>query len=63
MIEKVLPIDIIYTDFEKAFDRVPHQRLLLKMKILGITGKTLSWIETFLSERQQCLGVKNECSS
>lgn len=63
MIEKVLPIDIIYTDFEKAFDRVPHQRLLLKMKILGITGKTLSWIETFLSERQQCLGVENECSS
>ena len=50
MIEKGLPIDIIYTDFAKAFDRVPHQRLLIKMKMLGIAGKTLSWIEAFLSE-------------
>ena len=53
MIEKGLPIDIIYTDFAKAFDRVPHQRLLIKMRMLGITGNTLSWIEAFLSERQQ----------
>ena len=50
MIEKALPIDITYTNFAKAFDRVPHQRLLPKMKILGITGNTLSWIEAFLSE-------------
>ena len=28
MVEKGLPIDIIYTDFAKAFDRVPQQRLL-----------------------------------
>ena len=63
MMEKGLPIDIIYTDFAKAFDRVPHQRLLLKLKLLGITGKTLSWIKAFLSERQQCVRVENECST
>ncbi len=49
MIEEGLPIDIIYTDFAKAFDRVTHQRLLIKMKMVGIEGKTLSWIKAFLS--------------
>ena len=53
----------IYTDFAKDFDRVPHQRLLIKMKMLDIIGKTLSWIEGFLSERQQCVRVQNDLSS
>ena len=44
MIENGLPIDVIYTDFAKAFDRIPHQRLLLKLKNLGIVGNTLGWI-------------------
>ena len=30
------PVDIIYLDFQKAFDKVPHQRLLLKLKAHGI---------------------------
>ena len=30
------PVDIIYLDFKKAFDKVPHQRLLLKLKAHGI---------------------------
>ena len=32
------PVDIIYLDFQKAFDKVPHQRLLLKLKAHGISG-------------------------
>ena len=52
MIERGLPIDVIYTDFAKAFDRVPHQRLLRKMKDLGITGDILAWVESFLSGRK-----------
>ena len=36
MLEKGYQIDIIYTDFAKAFDRVPRERLLQKMKNLGI---------------------------
>lgn len=63
MIEEGSPIDIIYTDFAKAFDKVPHQRLLKKMKNLGITGKTLSWISAFLNNRRQCVRVDNEYSS
>ena len=63
MIEEGLPIDIIYTDFAKAFDRVPHQRLLIKMKMLGIEGHTLNWIKAFLSGRKQCVRIDDEYSS
>ena len=33
------PIDVIYLDFQKAFDRVSHYRLLMKVKVHGIEGK------------------------
>ena len=57
LVEEGLPIEIIYTDFAKAFDRVPHLRLLIKMKAMGITSKTLGWIKAFLSGRKQCVRV------
>ena len=63
MLEMGYQVDIIYTDFAKTFDRVPRQRLLLKMKNLGIIGSTLSWVRAFLSERIQCVRVENEFSS
>ena len=56
-------IDVIYTDFAKAFDSVPHQRLLKKLKGMGIIGNTLSWIQGFLSNRSQCVRVEEQCSS
>ena len=37
-VDKGVPVDVIYLDFKKAFDRVPHGRLLLKVKALGING-------------------------
>ena len=43
-------IDIIYLDFQKSFDIVPHRRLLQKF---GIHGNVLKWIESFLSNRRQ----------
>ena len=46
-------IDAILLDFSKAFDCVPHQRLLLKLKHYGVCGNILSWIEDFLSARTQ----------
>ena len=42
-------IDAVLLDFSKAFDRVPHQRLLLNLKHYGVRGNILSWIEYFLS--------------
>ena len=46
------PIDILYLDFEKAFDKVPHRRLLLKLKHFGIRGRLLGWIEYYLKDRR-----------
>ena len=39
-----IPIDVIYLDFAKAFDPVPHQRLLKQVEHLGIKDKALGWI-------------------
>ena len=38
------PIDMIYLDFSKAFDKVPHQRLLHKIESHGISGNVAAWI-------------------
>ncbi len=45
--------DVAIMDFSKAFDKVPHQRLLLKLNHYGVRGATLGWIEGFLSNRKQ----------
>ena len=48
-------VDVILLDFAKAFDKVPHKRLLLKLDHYGIRGSTYQWIESFLSDRHQCV--------
>ena len=52
-IDEGSPVDIIYLDFQKAFDRVPHQRLLLKLKAHGIGDGLIDWIEQWLTDRRQ----------
>ena len=52
------PVDAIYLDCQKAFDTVPHKRLLAKLKAYGITGKVLNWIKDFLKDRTQRVVVK-----
>jgi len=54
--------DIIYTDFSKAFDSVPHNRLLLKLSKYGLTGKLHQWIKNFLTTRQQRVIVNGASS-
>ena len=44
---------MIYMDYQKAFDSVPHRRLVLKTQAHGICGRVLAWIQDFLSNRQQ----------
>ena len=55
--------DVIYLDFRKAFDSVPHERLLLKLEAYGITGGILKWIRSFLEGRTQKVRIGNESSS
>ena len=50
-INKGNEFDIVYLDFSKAFDRVPHRRLLSKVKAHGIGGKILEWIRGWLTSR------------
>lgn len=49
--DKNIPTDIVYLDFEKAFDRVPFKRLIAKLEHYGIRGKLLKWINCFLTNR------------
>ena len=46
-------MDIIYLDFRKAFDLVPHNKLELKLKNHGIEGNVLKWIKEWLNDRKQ----------
>lgn len=46
-------VDVVLLDFEKAFDKVPHSRLLHKLDYYGVRGKLSRWIQSFLSNRKQ----------
>ena len=63
MIDEGRVFDIIYTDFSKAFDSVPHARLITKLKVLGICGDIRGWIEAFLTNRNQKVIVEGERST
>ncbi len=53
-------VDIIYLDFKAAFDKVPHQRLLIKLRGYGIEGEVYNWIKDFLHDRQQQVVVNGK---
>jgi len=44
-------LNIVYLDYRKAFDSVPHRRLIEKLKGFGINGKLLQWLESFDTSR------------
>ena len=46
-------VDVIYTDFSKAFDIVSHKKLKIKLQLYGITGPVLNWVLDFLNDREQ----------
>ncbi len=65
ILEEDYPMDVIYLDFKKAFDYIPHQRLLRKLQAYGIEGKILTWISSLLTGRRQRVvydGEKSEWS-
>ena len=51
--------DVIYLDFKKAFDLVPHKTVI---GILKQTGKTMSWINEFSSTRRQRIVINDSRS-
>ena len=53
-----LPVDVLYLDFNKAFDKVPHQRLISKLRAHGIGPEISRWIENWLTDRKQRVTIK-----
>ena len=58
-----LPIEAVYMDFQKAFDSVPHARMIHKLAGYGISDSLLRWLEDFLYNRKQGVRVCNSYSS
>ena len=57
LVDEGSAIDIIYLDFQKAFDKVPHQRLARKLEAYGIEGNVLNWIKLIVVEGQKAKDV------
>ena len=52
-------VAVVYIDFAKAFDSVPHDKLVHRLKTYGINGQLLLWIKNFFSNRNHCTRVGN----
>ena len=57
------PVDVVYLDIKKVFDKVPHQILLLKLKAHDIGNDVINWIEKWLTQRRQRVIVDGEISN
>ncbi len=55
-------LDIVYLDFQRAFDKVPHNKLMFKVKQPGIDGTLCNWIENWLSNRKQRVVINSAAS-
>ena len=47
--DKLEIVNVIYLDFKKAFDSIPHKRLIGVLRQYGVIGRTLNWITDFIS--------------
>lgn len=55
-------LDIIYLEFQKGFDKVPHNKQIIKMRALEINGHIWNWIEGWLHNRKQRVVVNGVSS-
>ena len=62
MYDDTRSVDVIYLDFQKAFDKVPHNRLLSKIHNHGIRGSIHRWLGDWLSERKQRVVINGNSS-
>ena len=58
--DKKIQMGVAILDFSKAFDTVPHDKLLYKMNRYGVQGNTLKWISSFLKDRTMKVVVEGE---
>lgn len=63
VIEAKSQLDVVYTDFSKAFDRVPLDILVNKLSGLGVHHTLLSWIKSYLYGRVQYVQIGDACSN
>ena len=63
LIDDGSPVDVVYLDFHKAFDKVPHQILLLKLKAHGIGNDVINWIDKWLTHRRRRVILDYEISN
>jgi hypothetical protein len=61
-LDQLLSVDAVFLDFEKAFDRVPHRRLIRKLNALGVRGAYSCWITDFLANRSFSVRVDGSLS-
>ena len=61
-LESKQAFDVIYMDFKKAFDSVPHRELLHKLRSVGILGSLWKWFESYLTSRFQCVAINGSLS-
>ena len=62
LLDEGVPVDVIYLDFAKAFDKVPHARLLKKLEEHGIEGDFTRWIKNWLEGRRQRVNISGKLS-
>ena len=62
MLDRGDSVDAVYMDFQKAFDKVPHKRLLGKLHTYGVPENIVRWIESFLVGRRQRVRVNGSYS-
>lgn len=56
-------VDVVYTDFSKAFDKINHNLLLKKLHRVGVHGNLLRWIDSYIRNRSQAVCTKGYCST
>ena len=55
-------IDVVYLDYRKAFDTVPHGRLIKKLSDYGVHEEMLRWIQSFLGDRRMRVNTRGSYS-
>ncbi len=63
LLDRGKQIDVIYLDMSKAFDKVSHKRLLLRLRECGFGGNILNWFHSYLQDRRQQTTILGASSS